>query len=203
MAELTINDLKKHADELGIKYLTNISAKELLEKIEKYEEKLEESDGLTLAELKKEANDLGIRYPASIDATALLQKIEDFKKLNIGSVKDAIKCRKELEALYRVIITPNNPNMTSLPSSYFSFSNQYVTRRKAILFGTPIFVEKCILNLIKDQKYVKPVQTNKKERPVPKLLPAFNIEYLPMPTEAELAEMKANKARKDDALREV
>ena len=85
MAELTINDLKKQADELGIKYLTNISAKDLLEKIEQYEAKLEESDGLTLKELKKEANDLGIRYPATIDATSLLQKIEDFKKLNIGN----------------------------------------------------------------------------------------------------------------------
>lgn len=203
MAELTINDLKKQADELGIKYLTNISAKDLLEKIEQAEQKLEESDGLTLKELKKEANDLGIRYPATIDANSLLQKIEDFKKLNIGNVKDAVKCKKELEALHRVIITPNNPNMTSLPASYFAFSNQYVTKRKAILFGTPIFVEKCILNLIANQKYIKATQTNKKERPSAKLLPAYNIEYLPMPTEAELEEMKVAKMRKDDSLREI
>lgn len=165
---------------------------------------------VSLNELKKQADDLGITYSPNIGEATLLEKIQKAKiaKGIIDARAKAKDEKKELTKLLHVQITNLNDKESDVPAKFFEIGNREMHLRKAIQFDTPIFLEKWVVDYLKNQKFVKMPDTAnaaRRGKPVsnePRLLPAYSIEYLEDITPEKLEEMKKDKQMRDATIKE-
>lgn len=169
-----IASLKKQADTLGISYKSNVSIATLQKAIK---EKLEPTPTETAS-----TDSLGESKTAQAEADP-----------TEVAIKEAMK-------LVRVIITPMEATKAShLERELFCAGNSLVgTVKRVVEFGEPWHVEQILLNAISEKKYQ--LFTSKKNtlgavETKAKLVPAYNIAYLPALTEEELTELADQQAR--------
>ena len=160
-----------------------------------------------------EAKRLGIKFTKNTTDDVLIAKIEGIEN-STGRVqsKNTQVSRQSLMALKHVKITPLNPTEFNIKAKFFTLANRYISVTKAVTFNEPIFLEQCIIDLIKDMKFLN-IQSNTNsrgkagsERPRTELKPAYAISELHTPTEeewkngAEWKAMREDKKMRDAAL---
>ena len=148
------------------------------------------SGEMTTEELRAKAKSLGIRFTKNTSDDVLLDKIEAAEKDPRRVINnETSESRKVSKALRRVEVAPLNPMEQNLPAKYISFANRYVTVSKAVQFNTPIFLEKCIIEMLKEQKFLYVKDNTEKhslqKSPEKVYKPAYQITELGTPTEEE------------------
>lgn len=148
-----------------------------------------------LETLKEQANIMGVEYPNNISVTRLKKLIAD--KLNDESDTDNTnQAYKDLydEAmkLVHVVITPMDSSKVNYSSQYFAVGNSVLgTVARIIPFGKSWLVEDVLVKHIQSLQFQQ--LTTKKEGNNEVLqsnvLPAYNVQILPLPTEQEITEL--------------
>ena len=147
-------------------------------------------DKALLQKLKEQATLLGITYSPNIGIETLQKRIdaalgkepnqstEDKIVIKGGSLRD--KKQDQLK-LVHIKLTSLDPNDRDLRSEMFTIVNSVVGRLSRVIpFNKPWYVEQCLIDSIKESKYVYIEQDPKfMEPPKTSLLPKYNIEYLP------------------------
>ena len=172
-----------------------------------------ESGEISTEELKTKARKLGIKFTKNTSDDTLLSKIEAAESKQATDInKQVVDTKHECMALRRVQVAPLNPMEQKLPAKYVCFQNRYVKIAKAVSFNTPIFLEKCIINVLNATQY-QVIQDNTqlgggqtiKQKPDTFWAPAYQVTELGTPTEEEWKndpkwqEMRRTKALKDSA----
>lgn len=145
------------------------------------------------AELRVKAKALGIKFTKNTSDDTLISKIEAIENNAITKQAKGISESRNRMALRRVIITPRNPLEHDLPAKFITIANRYITVRKAVQFGTEIFLEQCVIDSLKEAKYLHIYDNTRStssskmpdQKPKTELRPAYGIEYLHTPTEQE------------------
>ena len=149
-----------------------------------------------LALLKEQATKLGIAYSPNIGYATLKKKIdaklaetsEPTEEVTVTPVATVSTGSKKMEMLklVHVIITNLDPNDRESKGEYFTFCNKIVGKvSRMVPFGKPWHVEKCLLDSIRDSKFVNITQDNN-QPPVKTLSKKYDIEILPPLTQEEL-----------------
>ena len=172
-----------------------------------------ESGEISTEELKTKAKQLGIKYTKNTTDDTLLNKIEAAEQKKASDVnRHVVDSKHECMALRHVQVSPLNPMEQKLPAKYVCFQNRYVKIAKAVSFNTPIFLEKCIIDVLNATQY-QVIQDNTqlgggqtiKQKPDTFWAPAYQVTELGTPTEEEWKndpkwqEMRRTKALKDSA----
>lgn len=172
-----------------------------------------ESGEISTEELKTKAKQLGIKFTKNTSDDALLAKIEAAETKKANDVNQhTVDSKHECMALRRVQVAPLNPTEQKLPAKYVCFQNRYVKIAKAVSFNTPIFLEKCIIDVLNSTQYQVIVDNTQilggkpiKQKPDTYWAPAYQVTELGTPTEEEWKndpkwkEMRKTKALKDSA----
>ena len=174
-------------------------------------------------QLKAEADALGITYSPNIGVDALRKKIEDHKAAAVNPPEELVpvelspaeqrqhehkvRCEQQREELkqVRIRLTCMNPSKAELKGEMVTVGNAIIgTVTKFIPFSPDFYVDgyhvpNIIYKELKARKF-NHVTTKKNEKglpePVQQMVNEFNIELLPMLTEAELAALKTEQAAK-------
>ena len=170
-------------------------------------------ESISSEDLRAKAKRLGIAFTKNTTDDVLIAKIEGIEN-STGRVqsKNTQVSRQSLMALKHVKITPLNPTEFNTKAKFFTLANRYISVTKAVTFNEPIFLEQCIIDLIKEMKFLN-IQSNTNsrgkagsERPRTELKPAYAISELHTPTEeewkngAEWKAMREDKKMRDAAL---
>lgn len=161
---------------------------------------------LTSEELRAKATELGIKFTKNTSDDTLIAKIDtveaETRRAREGSIS-----RKEGRALKRVRIMPLNPLEAKLPAKWFILANSLYTLKKAVLFNKDIFLEKAMINHIKQLKFLQ-IESNadtadtKHPTPNKSISPAYSVVELPDLTPAQLEALKKDKAMRDAAIKD-
>lgn len=170
-------------------------------------------ESISSEDLRTKAKRLGIKFTKNTTDDVLIAKIEGIEN-STGRVqsKNTQVSRQSLMALKHVKITPLNPTEFNIKAKFFTLANRYISVTKAVTFNEPIFLEQCIIDLIKEMKFLN-IQSNTNsrgkagsERPRTELKPAYAVSELHTPTEeewkngAEWKAMREDKRMRDAAL---
>lgn len=145
--------------------------------------------------LREQLDERGILYKANATKSTLeklLQKADEAEELEDENTK-LKKLQDEALKLVHVIISPNDPLKQQMTQEYFGTGNLVLgTIARVIPFGENWLVEQALLNTIKEKQYqmhiVKRNATGE-EYTESKLVPAYQITELPLPTKAEIEEL--------------
>ncbi|OBX49445.1 hypothetical protein [Moraxella nonliquefaciens] len=145
--------------------------------------------------LREQLDERGILYKANATKSTLeklLQKADEAEELEDENTK-LKKLQDEALKLVHVIISPNDPLKQQMTQEYFGTGNLVLgTIARIIPFGENWLVEQALLNTIKEKQYqMHIVKRNAKgeEYTESKLVPAYQITELPLPTKAEIEEL--------------
>ena len=145
--------------------------------------------------LREQLDERGILYKANATKATLeklLQKADEAEELEDENTK-LKKHQDEALKLVHVIISPNDPLKQQMTQEYFGTGNLVLgTIARVIPFGENWLVEQALLNTIKEKQYqMHIVKRNAKgeEYTESKLVPAYQITELPLPTKAEIEEL--------------
>lgn len=145
--------------------------------------------------LREQLDERGILYKANATKSTLeklLQKADEAEELEDENTK-LKKLQDEALKLIHVIISPNDPLKQQMTQEYFGTGNLVLgTIARVIPFGENWLVEQALLNTIKEKQYqMHIVKRNAKgeEYTESKLVPAYQITELPLPTKAEIEEL--------------
>lgn len=145
--------------------------------------------------LREQLDERGILYKANATKSTLeklLQKADEAEELEDENTK-LKKLQDEALKLVHVIISPNDPLKQQMTQEYFGTGNLVLgTIARVIPFGENWLVEQALLNTIKEKQYqMHLVKRNAKgeEYTESKLVPAYQITELPLPTKAEIEEL--------------
>lgn len=145
--------------------------------------------------LREQLYERGILYKANATKATLeklLQKADEAEELEDENTK-LKKLQDEALKLVHVIISPNDPLKQQMTQEYFGTGNLVLgTIARVIPFGENWLVEQALLNTIKEKQYqMHIVKRNAKgeEYTESKLVPAYQITELPLPTKAEIEEL--------------
>ena len=145
--------------------------------------------------LREQLDERGILYKANATKSTLeklLQKADEAEELEDENTK-LKKLQDEALKLVHVIISPNDPIKQQMTQEYFGTGNLVLgTIARVIPFGENWLVEQALLNTIKEKQYqMHIVKRNAKgeEYTESKLVPAYQITELPLPTKAEIEEL--------------
>ena len=145
--------------------------------------------------LREQLDERGILYKANAAESTLeklLQKADEAEELEDENTK-LKKLQDEALKLVHVIISPNDPLKQQMTQEYFGTGNLVLgTIARIIPFGENWLVEQALLNTIKEKQYqMHIVKRNAKgeEYTESKLVPAYQITELPLPTKAEIEEL--------------
>lgn len=158
---------------------------------------------LTSEELRAKATELGIKFTKNTSDDTLINKIDaveaETKRAREGNIS-----RKEGRALKRVRIMPLNPLEAKLPAKWFILANSLYTLKKAVSFNKDIFLEKAMINHIKQLQFLQ-FESNadtKHTTPNKSITPAYSVVELPDLTPAQLEALKKDKAMRDAAIKD-
>lgn len=145
--------------------------------------------------LREQLDERGILYKANATKSTLeklLQKADEAEELEDENTK-LKKLQDEALKLIHVVISPNDPLKQQMTQEYFGTGNLVLgTIARIIPFGENWLVEQALLNTIKEKQYqMHIVKRNAKgeEYTESKLVPAYQITELPLPTKAEIEEL--------------
>ena len=157
-----------------------------------------------LAKYKTQADLLGIEYPNNITLAKLKTKITEH--LNKESVSEA---NEQYKALYeenmklvRILVTPVDSAKRDYAGEIFAVGNDVLgTVKRFVPFNQEWFVENILYKHIvsKEFQFIKTVKDKStgNEFLDSKIIPAYNVTVLPMPTKEELEEMKRIQEARD------
>lgn len=158
---------------------------------------------LTSEELRAKATELGIKFTKNTSDDTLINKIDaveaETKRAREGNIS-----RKEGRALKRVRIMPLNLLEAKLPAKWFILANSLYTLKKAVSFNKDIFLEKAMINHIKQLQFLQ-LESNadtKHTTPNKSITPAYSVVELPDLTPAQLEALKKDKAMRDAAIKD-
>lgn len=152
--------------------------------------------------LKEQANIMGVEYPNNISVARLKKLIAE--KLNTESNDDnSNETRKELEdenfKLVNVIITPMDSSKVNYSSQYFAVGNSVLgTIARVIPFGKPWLVENMLVKHIQSLQFQQIVsrKDGKNDNLLSNIIPAYNVQILPLPTKEEIEELAKTQTAK-------
>lgn len=175
----SFEELKKEADDLGVKYAGNISYEVLSARIADYKK-----DNVTDAEDTKDKKEEGTVYSKNLK----------------GAVNPSISARKKAEKLVRCMVSCKNPNKKEYQGEIISVGNAKIGFiKKYILFNEPYHVPEIILNTLKKKEYQR-VYTRKvdgKEVIKTHMAKEYDIEILPPLTNKELKDLAQRQIAKN------
>ena len=175
----SFEELKKEADELGIKYAGNISYEVLSSRIADYK--------------KDNATDISDTSNKKDEGTVYSKNLK-------GAVNPSISARKKAEKLIRCIISCKNPNKKEYQGEIISVGNAKIGFiKKYILFNEPYHVPEIIFNALKKKEYQR-VYTKKvdgKEVIKTHMAKEYDIEILPPLTDKELKDLAQRQIAKN------
>ena len=99
---------------------------------------------------------------------------------------------------------PLNPLEAKLPAKWFILANSLYTLKKAVSFNKDIFLEKAMINHIKQLQFLQ-FESNadtKHTTPNKSITPAYSVVELPDLTPAQLEALKKDKAMRDAAIKD-
>ena len=183
MEELTLDELKNQAKELGIKYSPNIGAEAL-------QKKIAEASAEPVQKLHEEVptinNDIPTDDPVLQQARIRKHGREEALKL--------VRCR----------IANNDPNKRDLMGDYYTVANSVIGKvTKYVPFrgkaAESWHIPMCIYNFLKSKKYVNIGGISNDKDDLSNIdraqeLPEFNIEILPPLTQEQLDELAKEQA---------
>lgn len=165
---------------------------------------------LTTEELRSKATKLGIKFTKSTPDDVLLDKIEAKEKLQAATV-NLLSGHTPLTALKRIKVTPLNPLERNIEGKYFLLHNSFASIKRMVPFRVPTHAEVAIIQMIEDSKYIQMDSNIDKiakgkvgsgEKPEPREVKAYQVEYLPDLTKAELEAMKKDKTMRDVTIKD-
>ena len=169
-------------------------------------------ESISSEDLRAKAKALGIKFTKNTSDDTLISKIEEIENsATVVQAKNIKNSRNTLMALKRVQVQPLNPLELSLPAKFITVANRFVTVKKAVQFNTPIFLEQCVIDVLKELTYLH-IEDNvtprggksPNTRPKHELRKAYNIVEMHTPTESEWKNDPEWKAmRADKALRDA
>lgn len=148
--------------------------------------------------LKAQADDMGITYAKNVTAKTLKKLIaQELLKDNEQDNSDEIKqVEDENLKLVHVIVTPVSSQAQAKGFETFMVGNAVLgTISRIVPMGKPWLVENIIYKHIKEREFQLFVERdnpmNPKEKIVDsRLVPAYNIQVLPLPTPDEIEQLK-------------
>lgn len=148
--------------------------------------------------LKQQAKELGITFGANISANTLKQRIalhikEQYEhEIKQEENQKIEQLRSDNLKLVHVIVTPNDPTKQVLQGEVFSVGNSVLgTLTRFIPFGENWLIEEIFYKTLKEKEYqLITTKTDAKgiSVPISKMVKAYNIQVLPLPTEDEVSE---------------
>lgn len=169
-------------------------------------------ESISSEDLRTKAKNLGIKFTKNTSDDTLIAKIEEIENSSKAvQSRNVQNSRNTLMALKLVEVQPCNPLELTLPAKFITVANRFVTVKKAVQFNTPIFLEQCVIDVLKDLKYLH-IEDNvtarggktPTARPKHSLKNAYNIIEKHTPTESEWKNDEQWKAmRRDKALRDA
>ena len=150
-----------------------------------------------LDKLKERANQLGIEYPNNTTIKSLKKRITDH--LNQETIEETkeqyTNLYQENMKLVKVIITPVDSAKRDYQGEYFSVGNDVLgTVTRFVPFNEEWMIEEILAKHIESKQYqhitTKRSRDNRNETLDSRLVPAYNVQRLPLPTKEELAELK-------------
>lgn len=150
-----------------------------------------------LDKLKEQANQLGIEYPNNTTIKSLKKRITDH--LNQETLEETkeqyTNLYQENMKLVKVIITPVDSAKRDYQGEYFSVGNDVLgTVTRFVPFNEEWMIEEILAKHIEAKQYqhitTKRSRDNRNETLDSRLVPAYNVQRLPLPTKEELAELK-------------
>lgn len=159
----------------------------------------------SLEALKVQADELGLTYAKNVTAKALKKLIaEELLKDTDADISGEIKhVEDENLKLIHVIVTPVNPQKQSMSHETFQVGNSVLgTIKRIVPMGKPWLVENIIYKTIKEKEYQLFIEHDDPKHPQQKivesrLVPAYNVQVLPLPTQAEIDELAKRQAARD------
>lgn len=154
-----------------------------------------------LQELKEQADALGIVYPNNITLAKLKALVNA-----AATEEDPAEVRRQHEAeqlkLLKVLITPVDSAKRDWEGEIFSVGNDVLgTVSRYVPFNQEWFVEAVLVRHIKQREFQylqhKKDKATGRDYVDSKLVPAFNVQELPLPTPEEIAEMAKIQAVKE------
>lgn len=164
-----------------------------------------------LIALKNKAKMLGITFSPNIGMDKLKEKVDaklaeqpDKDPVDTGSIAPSTAQllaakKKEASRLVRIRLTTVDQNKKDWPGEMFSVGNsKFGMFKKYIPYGTEWHVPQIMLNVIEEkmcQVFVNVTDSQGNKTKLPKLVKAYNIDYLAPLTSEELADLaKAQQA---------
>lgn len=152
--------------------------------------------------LKEQLTQRGISFKSNATKATLeklLAKADEQEEQEDENTK-LIEHQEDALKLVHVIITPNDPIKQQMGQEYFGAGNSKVgTIARVIPFGEQWLVEQILVNSIKEKQYQLHISKRDSKGDVyteTKLVPAYQITELPLPTKEELSELaKLQQAR--------
>lgn len=150
-----------------------------------------------LEQLKEQADDLGLTYPSKVTIKALKQMIAEelLKDTDADNSEQIQAVEDENLKLVHVIVTSMNSQKASIGFETFQVGNSVIGSIKRVVpLGKPWLVENIILKAIKDkqfQQFIERDDPNNRNNKIveSRLVPAFAIQELPLPTPKEIEEL--------------
>lgn len=159
----------------------------------------------TLEQLKAQADELGITYAKNATAKTLKKLIaEELLKDTDADISGEIQSvEDENLKLVHIIVTPVNPQKQSMSHETFQVGNSVLgTIKRIVPMGKPWLVENIVYKTIKEKEFQLFVEHDDPKNPQQKiveskLVPAFNVQVLPLPTQQEIAELAKRQQARD------
>ncbi|WP_432481751.1 hypothetical protein [Moraxella sp. ZY200743] len=159
----------------------------------------------TLEQLKAQADELGLTYAKNATAKTLKKLIaEELLKDTDADISGEIKAvEDENLKLVNVIVTPVNPQKQSMSHETFQVGNSVLgTIKRIVPMGKPWLVENIIYKNILEKEYQLFIEHDDPKNPSQKviesrLVPAYNVQVLPLPTQKEIDELAKRQAARD------
>ena len=153
--------------------------------------------------LKEQADALGIEYAANVTIKNLKAKItEHLKDDSVEDKNQQIKDAKlDSTKLVRVIITPVDSSKRDYQGQYFSVGNDVIgTISRFVPFNEEWLIEDILAKHIenKEFQYLQPKKVNGREIVDSKMVKAFNVIRMALPTQEEIDELKRVQASRVD-----
>lgn len=175
----SFEELKKEADELGVKYAGNISYEVLSSRIADYKK-----DNTTDTEDTSNKKDEGTVYSKNLK----------------GAVNPSISARRKAEKLIRCIISCKNPNKKEYQGEIISVGNAKIGFiKKYVLFNEPYHIPEIIFNTLKKKEYQRVYikKVDGKEVIKTHMAKEYDIEILPPLTDKELKDLAQRQIAKN------
>ena len=158
------------------------------------------SPNIGLATLRKKVADFEAALDADMQGPEVI--VKECRLTGIGGASD-----RELERLQRikrngqrhvaseqmfVMVSPLNPAESALRGRIISGENDIVREKKWVEFHTKWKIPRILYNVLKEATFVKhvPTKIGNVDTHKPMVVPAYNVQILPPPTEAEIKEIK-------------